>query len=97
YLPCCRHPEGGWSCCPFSPSVCCLDGVHCCPYGYKGDRIHTKCLKTDGLSRSHGHHLPLTAPNMAGSFTATGNQLTSGYNNMLWQGKHWQILLSTAT
>uniref|UniRef100_A0A8C7G591 Uncharacterized protein n=1 Tax=Oncorhynchus kisutch TaxID=8019 RepID=A0A8C7G591_ONCKI len=31
------------------PIVCCLDGVHCFPCGYKCDRIHTKCLKTDGL------------------------------------------------
>lgn len=40
--------------------------------------------------------LLLTAPNMAGLFTSTGNQLTSIYSNPLWQGKHWKILLSTA-
>uniref|UniRef100_A0A674DHH5 Granulins domain-containing protein n=1 Tax=Salmo trutta TaxID=8032 RepID=A0A674DHH5_SALTR len=43
--------------------VCCLDDVHCCPYGYKGDRIHTKCLKTDGLRYPfiprQAHFLPM--------------------------------------
>ncbi|XP_006636222.2 granulin 1 [Lepisosteus oculatus] len=46
---CCRHPYGIWKCCPLSPAVCCLDGLHCCPFGYYCDETYTKCLR-NGLS-----------------------------------------------
>lgn len=45
---CCRHPKGPWFCCPYSPGKCCLDGYHCCPYGYDCDYTYTKCVR-DGL------------------------------------------------
>uniref|UniRef100_A0A8C6UTU7 Granulins domain-containing protein n=1 Tax=Neogobius melanostomus TaxID=47308 RepID=A0A8C6UTU7_9GOBI len=42
---CCRHPAGGWTCCPYSPARCCLDGFHCCPYGYDCDYTYTHCIR----------------------------------------------------
>lgn len=42
---CCKHPSGGWTCCPYSPSRCCLDGYHCCPYGYDCDYTYTHCIR----------------------------------------------------
>ncbi|XP_030003814.1 progranulin-like [Sphaeramia orbicularis] len=46
---CCRHPKGGWFCCPLSPARCCLDGYHCCPYGYDCDHTYTRCVR-EGLT-----------------------------------------------
>ncbi|KAM4539726.1 progranulin-like [Odontesthes bonariensis] len=46
---CCRHPKGAWFCCPYSPGRCCLDGYHCCPYGYDCDLTYTHCVR-QGLS-----------------------------------------------
>lgn len=45
---CCAHLKGGWFCCPNSPAKCCLDGFHCCPYGYDCDNTYTHCVR-DGL------------------------------------------------
>ncbi|XP_062342716.1 granulin 1 [Osmerus eperlanus] len=42
---CCRHPTGLWFCCPYSPGRCCLDGYHCCHYGYDCDPTYTKCIR----------------------------------------------------
>lgn len=42
---CCRHPTGVWFCCPYSPGRCCLDGYHCCPYGYDCDLTYTRCIR----------------------------------------------------
>ncbi|XP_062292618.1 progranulin-like [Scomber scombrus] len=42
---CCRHPAGAWFCCPYSPARCCLDGYHCCPYGYDCDLTYTHCVR----------------------------------------------------
>uniref|UniRef100_A0A669BEC1 Progranulin n=1 Tax=Oreochromis niloticus TaxID=8128 RepID=A0A669BEC1_ORENI len=42
---CCRHPQGGWTCCPYSPGKCCLDGYHCCPIGFDCDRTYTHCVR----------------------------------------------------
>lgn len=42
---CCRHPGGGYTCCPYSPARCCLDGYHCCPYGYDCDYTYTHCIR----------------------------------------------------
>ncbi|XP_044026943.1 progranulin-like isoform X3 [Siniperca chuatsi] len=42
---CCRHPTGVWFCCPYFPGRCCLDGYHCCPYGYDCDLTYTHCLR----------------------------------------------------
>ncbi|XP_051245823.1 progranulin [Dicentrarchus labrax] len=44
---CCRHPRGAWFCCPYSPGRCCLDGYHCCPYGYDCDYTYTHCVRQD--------------------------------------------------
>lgn len=44
---CCRHPKGAWFCCPYSPGRCCLDGFHCCPYGYDCDYTYQHCVRTD--------------------------------------------------
>lgn len=42
---CCRHPKGAWFCCYYSPARCCLDGYHCCPYGYDCDLTYTHCVR----------------------------------------------------
>ncbi|XP_047460086.1 progranulin-like [Mugil cephalus] len=42
---CCRHPTGVWFCCPYYPGRCCLDGYHCCPYGYDCDLSYTHCIR----------------------------------------------------
>nr|XP_046274670.1 progranulin-like [Scatophagus argus] len=42
---CCRHPKGGFFCCLYSPGRCCLDGFHCCPYGYDCDHTYTHCIR----------------------------------------------------
>ncbi|XP_054914841.1 progranulin-like [Poeciliopsis prolifica] len=42
---CCKHPKSGWTCCPYSPAKCCLDGFHCCPYGYDCDHTYTHCVR----------------------------------------------------
>ncbi|XP_059205675.1 granulin 2 [Centropristis striata] len=42
---CCRHPAGGWYCCPYNLGRCCLDGYHCCPYGFDCDFTYTRCVR----------------------------------------------------
>uniref|UniRef100_A0A3B3R3R7 Granulins domain-containing protein n=1 Tax=Paramormyrops kingsleyae TaxID=1676925 RepID=A0A3B3R3R7_9TELE len=44
---CCRHPAGGWGCCPLRHAHCCLDGYHCCPTGHHCDKTYSRCLKGD--------------------------------------------------
>ena len=34
---CCKLSSGQWGCCPLPSAVCCSDGEHCCPTGYKCD------------------------------------------------------------
>ncbi|XP_053190399.1 progranulin-like [Scomber japonicus] len=42
---CCRHPAGPWFCCPLPLAKCCLDGYHCCPYGYDCDLTYKHCVR----------------------------------------------------
>ncbi|XP_068432033.1 progranulin-like [Clinocottus analis] len=42
---CCRHPTGVWFCCLYSYGRCCLDGYHCCPYGFDCDLTYTHCVR----------------------------------------------------
>lgn len=42
---CCRHPTGVWFCCQGYLARCCLDGYHCCPYGYDCDVTYTHCVR----------------------------------------------------
>ncbi|KAG7492363.1 hypothetical protein MATL_G00013380 [Megalops atlanticus] len=43
---CCYMDKlGKWGCCPLPNAVCCKDGNHCCPNGYKCDLSHTSCTK----------------------------------------------------
>lgn len=30
---CCKVPDQGYGCCPYSEAVCCTDYIHCCPKG----------------------------------------------------------------
>ncbi|XP_069490386.1 progranulin isoform X2 [Ambystoma mexicanum] len=32
---CCRLASSEWACCPLLQAVCCTDGFHCCPSGYR--------------------------------------------------------------
>ncbi|XP_067332061.1 granulin a [Channa argus] len=34
-----------WGCCPLPQAVCCTDGTHCCPKGYKCNDQKTSCIK----------------------------------------------------
>ncbi|XP_048031419.1 granulin b [Megalobrama amblycephala] len=36
---------GKWGCCPLPKAVCCTDGNHCCPVGYKCNEKKTSCTK----------------------------------------------------
>ncbi|XP_073319626.1 progranulin-like isoform X2 [Pagrus major] len=45
YTTCCRHPNRSWFCCAYSPGRCCLDGYHCCPYGFDCDYTYTHCVR----------------------------------------------------
>ncbi|XP_026114266.1 granulin b isoform X2 [Carassius auratus] len=36
---------GKWGCCPLPKAVCCEDGDHCCPRGYKCNEKKTTCTK----------------------------------------------------
>ncbi|KAI1896514.1 hypothetical protein AGOR_G00095560 [Albula goreensis] len=43
---CCYMDKmGKWGCCPLPNAVCCEDGDHCCPSGYKCDVSHTSCTR----------------------------------------------------
>ncbi|XP_049838398.1 progranulin-like [Schistocerca gregaria] len=41
---CCTLPEGGEGCCPYKNAICCLDGIHCCPFGTVCDEEHRRCV-----------------------------------------------------
>ena len=32
---CCLMSSNGYGCCPLISAVCCSDGIHCCPGGYR--------------------------------------------------------------
>lgn len=70
---CCRSTRGGWWCCPYSPSMCCLDGAHCCPYGYYCDLTFKACLK-QGLRYPFTSKLPASIPAFQISVAGEGNQ-----------------------
>ncbi|KAI7803277.1 granulin a isoform X2 [Triplophysa rosa] len=36
-----------WGCCPLPNAVCCSDGEHCCPTGYKCDVSTVSCIQND--------------------------------------------------
>uniref|UniRef100_A0A8C7Y0Z3 Granulins domain-containing protein n=1 Tax=Oryzias sinensis TaxID=183150 RepID=A0A8C7Y0Z3_9TELE len=57
---CCRHPKGAWFCCPYYPGRCCLDGFHCCPYGYDCDLTYTHCIR-DGFKYPFYYKQALTS------------------------------------
>lgn len=61
---CCRHPKGAWFCCPYSPGRCCLDGYHCCPYGFDCDYSYTHCVR-------QGLRYPFTPKQALSSVPAT--------------------------
>ncbi|XP_077979178.1 uncharacterized protein LOC144434584 isoform X2 [Glandiceps talaboti] len=42
---CCKLSTGQYGCCPLPSAVCCSDGLHCCPSGYKCDVSAGTCLK----------------------------------------------------
>ncbi|MBN3308823.1 GRN protein, partial [Amia calva] len=42
---CCQQSPGKWACCPLPHAVCCEDGEHCCPRGYRCDVTKTSCIK----------------------------------------------------
>ncbi|CAH8602860.1 unnamed protein product [Heterobilharzia americana] len=42
---CCQSMEEGWACCPLTDAVCCDDGKHCCPNGYKCDLGAERCIQ----------------------------------------------------
>uniref|UniRef100_A0A3P8Y7L9 Granulins domain-containing protein n=1 Tax=Esox lucius TaxID=8010 RepID=A0A3P8Y7L9_ESOLU len=51
---CCRLASGSWGCCPSPHAVCCKDGLHCCPYGYRCSNPFTQCVRSDGLRTAEG-------------------------------------------
>ncbi|XP_026203689.1 progranulin-like [Anabas testudineus] len=61
---CCRHPRGVWFCCPYSPGRCCLDGFHCCPFGFDCDLTYTHCVR-------QSLRYPFTPKQTLSSFPAT--------------------------
>ncbi|XP_056608956.1 granulin a isoform X1 [Triplophysa dalaica] len=44
---CCKNIDGDWNCCPMPEAVCCSDGEHCCPTGYKCDVSKVSCIQDD--------------------------------------------------
>lgn len=43
----CCPSHGGFFCCPLKNAVCCSDGNHCCPTGYKCNIEERKCEQKD--------------------------------------------------
>ena len=41
----CKMSSGAYGCCPTKDGVCCADGDHCCPRGFKCDLSAKQCLK----------------------------------------------------
>ena len=47
-VTCCLLENDRYGCCSEGPNaVCCADGVHCCPHGYKCDLSTSKCVTGD--------------------------------------------------
>jgi hypothetical protein len=44
YFTCCPNHKG-FNCCPLKGAVCCEDGNHCCPGGYKCNLEKLRCEK----------------------------------------------------
>lgn len=42
---CCKLPSGKHACCPHPKAVCCADGKHCCPHGYRCNSSSMTCVK----------------------------------------------------
>ncbi|XP_056272158.1 granulin 2 [Pseudoliparis swirei] len=57
---CCRHPTGAWFCCMYTYGRCCLDGYHCCPYGYNCDLTYTRCV-AQGLRYPFSPHKSMSS------------------------------------
>ncbi|XP_076121840.1 granulin a isoform X2 [Alosa pseudoharengus] len=48
HTTCCfMKKENKWGCCPFPNALCCEDGEHCCPAGYKCNTDTTTCTRGD--------------------------------------------------
>ena len=43
---CCKLSSGQFACCPFPNALCCSDGEHCCPKGFKCDVSAGTCTKS---------------------------------------------------
>ncbi|KAM4630357.1 progranulin-like [Polymixia lowei] len=71
---CCRHPKGAWFCCPYSPGRCCLDGYHCCPYGYDCDLTYTHCVRQGLQYPFTPRHTPATV--LASPISASEDKAT---------------------
>uniref|UniRef100_A0A8C5HSU7 Progranulin-like n=1 Tax=Gouania willdenowi TaxID=441366 RepID=A0A8C5HSU7_GOUWI len=61
---CCRSPSMVWSCCPYSPGKCCLDGYHCCPWGFDCDWSYQHCVR-------QSHRYPFLSKKAQTSFPAS--------------------------
>ncbi|XP_067467296.1 progranulin-like [Thunnus thynnus] len=72
---CCRHPGGVWFCCPISPGKCCLDGYHCCPYGFDCDLTYTHCVR-------RGLRYPFTPKQALSSVPATHISTSEDKDNL---------------
>lgn len=46
----CKMSSGLSGCCPAKDAVCCADGDHCCPTGYKCDLSAKQCLRYEDQS-----------------------------------------------
>ncbi|XP_049890154.1 progranulin-like [Epinephelus moara] len=42
---CCKGTTGQWTCCPYPLGKCCVDGLHCCEYGYNCDPTSLSCRR----------------------------------------------------
>lgn len=42
---CCKDSQGHWACCPYTQGICCADGRHCCPSGFRCGFKGTKCIR----------------------------------------------------
>nr|XP_057902958.1 granulin 2 [Doryrhamphus excisus] len=48
---CCKGPlPGSWNCCPYQLGQCCMDGLHCCEYGYKCNLFPLSCNSRNPMS-----------------------------------------------
>ncbi|XP_070566957.1 multiple epidermal growth factor-like domains protein 6 [Ptychodera flava] len=46
---CCKLSTGQYGCCPLPSAVCCQDGLHCCPNGYKCNTSQGTCERADSV------------------------------------------------